>query len=136
MLAQLIILKFKDVTRVYRPKDNINDLNIDLNTNVSYKRAWKGKQLSVESNQGCPIASFAQLPYYCYNLKLANENNVTHIETDDEVRFKMLFIGFGVADVGHVELDTENIECVDIHASELCSLRDGSRGVRNSSSGC
>ncbi|GJW44326.1 F-box domain containing protein [Tanacetum coccineum] len=85
-----------DVTNVYRPKDIINDLNIDLNIDVLYKRPLKGKQLAVESNQGCPIASFAQLPYYCYNLKLANENTITHIEIDDEGRFKMLFIEFGV----------------------------------------
>nr|GEW35449.1 hypothetical protein [Tanacetum cinerariifolium] len=69
----------------------------ELNLDVSYKRAWKGRQLALESNQGCPIASFAQLPYYCYNLKLVNENTVTHIDTDDKGRFKMLFIGFGVA---------------------------------------
>ena len=89
----MIILKFRDVTRVYRPKDIINDINID----VSYKRAWKGKKLTLESNQGDPISSFAQLPYYCYNLKLANENTVTHIDTDHEGRFKMLFIAFGAS---------------------------------------
>ncbi|GKE50617.1 hypothetical protein Tco_1481875, partial [Tanacetum coccineum] len=63
----------------------------------SCKKSLEGKQLAVESNQGCPIASFAQLPYCCYNLKLANENTVTHIEIVDEGRFKMLFIEFGVA---------------------------------------
>ncbi|GJT66882.1 hypothetical protein Tco_1018362 [Tanacetum coccineum] len=87
----------RDVTRVYRPKDIINDLNIEFNIDVSYKRAWKGKQLALKSNQGDPISSFAQLPYYCYNLKLANENTVTHIDTDHEGRFKMLFIAFGAA---------------------------------------
>nr|GEV28077.1 transposase, MuDR, MULE transposase domain protein [Tanacetum cinerariifolium] len=87
----------EDVTRVYRPKDIINDLNIEFNIDVSYKRAWKGKQLTLKSNQGDPISSFAQLPYYCYNLKLANENTVTHVDTDHEGRFKMLFIAFGVA---------------------------------------
>ncbi|GJZ57078.1 hypothetical protein Tco_0612572 [Tanacetum coccineum] len=97
MLGQLKLLKFRDVTRVYRIKDIINDLNLELNIDVSYKQAWKGKQLALESNQGCPIASFAQLPYYYYNLKLANKNTITHIDTDDEGRFKMLFIGFGVA---------------------------------------
>ncbi|GJX17418.1 phospholipase-like protein [Tanacetum coccineum] len=97
MLCQLIIPKFRDVTRVYRPKDIINDLNIEFNIDVSYKRAWKGKQLALKSNQGDPISSFAQLPYYCYNLKLANENTVTHIDTDHEGRFKMLFIAFGAA---------------------------------------
>ncbi|GJZ46209.1 phospholipase-like protein [Tanacetum coccineum] len=97
MLCQLIILKFRDVTRVYRPKDIINDLNIEFNIDVSYKRAWKGKQLALKSNQGDPISSFAQLPYYCYNLKLANKNTITHIDTDHEGRFKMLSIAFGAA---------------------------------------
>ncbi|GKE12408.1 hypothetical protein Tco_1415959 [Tanacetum coccineum] len=82
MLCQMIIPKFRDVKRVYRPKDIINDLNIEYNFDISYKRAWKAKQLALESNQGCPIASFAQLPYYSNNLKLANENTVTHIDTD------------------------------------------------------
>nr|GEU56319.1 transposase, MuDR, MULE transposase domain protein [Tanacetum cinerariifolium] len=88
---------FKDVTRVYRPKDIINDLNIEFNIDVSYKRAWKGKHLALKSNQEDLISSSTQLPYYCYNLKLANENTVTHIDIDHEGRFKMLFIAFGVA---------------------------------------
>ncbi|GJZ38908.1 hypothetical protein Tco_0585471 [Tanacetum coccineum] len=99
ILCQMIMPKFRDVTRVYRPKDIINDLNIEYNFDVSYKRAWKAKQLALESNQGYPIASFAQLSYYCYNLKLANENKVTYIDTDNEGHFKMLLIGFGVANM-------------------------------------
>ncbi|GJU25263.1 hypothetical protein Tco_1163884 [Tanacetum coccineum] len=53
-------------------------------------------ECGVESLSGCPEASFAQLPYYCHNLKLTNDGTVTHIETDDEDRFKMVFIAFGV----------------------------------------
>ncbi|GKB34158.1 hypothetical protein Tco_0879100 [Tanacetum coccineum] len=97
------VTKFKDVTRVYRPKNIIHDLKMELNIYVSYKRAWKGKHLASDSNHGCPVASFAQLPFYCYNLKMANENIVTHIETDDEGHFKMLFIGFGVASASNIE---------------------------------
>ncbi|GJX44804.1 hypothetical protein Tco_0261480 [Tanacetum coccineum] len=41
--------------------------------------------------------SFSQLPYYCYNLKLANEGTVTHIHTDADGRFEMLYVGFGFA---------------------------------------
>nr|GEX06022.1 hypothetical protein [Tanacetum cinerariifolium] len=36
-----------------------------------------------------------QLSYYCYNLKLANEGTVTHIHTDADGRFEMLYVGFG-----------------------------------------
>ncbi|GJW87172.1 transposase, MuDR, MULE transposase domain protein [Tanacetum coccineum] len=61
------------------------------------KKAWRGKHIVLASSQGCPIESFAQLPFYCFNLKMENEGTVTDIETDDTGRFKMCFIGFGVA---------------------------------------
>ncbi|GJZ42352.1 hypothetical protein Tco_0589238 [Tanacetum coccineum] len=62
-----------------------------------YWKAWRGKHIALASSQGCPIESFAQLPFYCYNLKKENEGTVTDIEMDDKGRFKMCFIGFGVA---------------------------------------
>ncbi|GKD36004.1 transposase, MuDR, MULE transposase domain protein [Tanacetum coccineum] len=56
----------------------------------------ESKECCVGIYFGCPVASFAQLPYYCHNLELTNDGTVTHIETDDEDRFKMVFISFGV----------------------------------------
>lgn len=96
-LARIIAPKLSDLTRVYRPKDFIRDLKLGMNIDVSYKRAWKGKQLALEASQGCPKESFAQLPIFCYNLKLSNRGTVTHIQTDNQRRFKDLFIGFGAA---------------------------------------
>ncbi|GKE40299.1 hypothetical protein Tco_1463704 [Tanacetum coccineum] len=94
---KLIVPKVRDVKRVYTPKDIAYDVNLECNVYISYKKAWKGKQLALASTQGCPIESFAQFPFYCYNLKRENEGTVTDIDTDDEGRFKMCFIGFGVA---------------------------------------
>ncbi|GJX32225.1 hypothetical protein Tco_0242080 [Tanacetum coccineum] len=87
----------RDVTMVYRPKDIAHDVNMEWNIYVSYKNAWKGKHIALASSQGCPIESFAQFPFYYYNLKKENEGTVTDIETDDRGRFKMCFIGFGGA---------------------------------------
>ncbi|GKD57549.1 hypothetical protein Tco_1290936 [Tanacetum coccineum] len=97
LLSKLILPKVRDVKRVYTPKDIAHDVNLEWNVYVSYKKAWTGKQLALASTQGCPIESFAQLPFYCHNLKRENEGTVTYIDTDDEGRFKMCFIGFGVA---------------------------------------
>ncbi|KAE8685101.1 cysteine-rich repeat secretory protein 38-like [Hibiscus syriacus] len=44
---------------------------------------------------GSPEASFAQLPAYCHNLKLKNPGSVTHIKTDRDGRFELLFIAIG-----------------------------------------
>ena len=96
-LARIITPKVADATRVYRPKDILDDLKLDMNIDVSYKRAWRGRHLALESNHGCPRASYEQLALYCHNLKLANRETVTDIETDADSRFKNLFIGFGVA---------------------------------------
>ncbi|GJY69508.1 hypothetical protein Tco_0472490 [Tanacetum coccineum] len=57
----------------------------------------RGRKKELDMAMGSPAESFAQLPYYCHNLKLANEGTVTHIETDAEGRFKLLYVGFGVA---------------------------------------
>ncbi|GKC83561.1 transposase, MuDR, MULE transposase domain protein [Tanacetum coccineum] len=97
LLSKLILPKVRDVTRVYRPKDIAHDVNMEWNIYVSYKKAWRRKHITLASSQGCPIESFAQLPFYCYNLKRENEGTVTNIETDDKGRFKTCFIGFGVA---------------------------------------
>ncbi|GJU90406.1 transposase, MuDR, MULE transposase domain protein [Tanacetum coccineum] len=67
-----------------------------MNIDISYKQAWRAKNVVLEYISGFPMASFAQLPYYCHNLELTNDGTVTHIETDDEDRFKMVFIAFGV----------------------------------------
>ncbi|GJX14708.1 putative reverse transcriptase domain-containing protein [Tanacetum coccineum] len=68
--SKLILPKVRDVTR----------------------KAWRGKHIALASSQGYPIESFAQLPFI-----IINEGTVTDIETDDKGRFKMCFIGFGVA---------------------------------------
>ncbi|GJX51566.1 transposase, MuDR, MULE transposase domain protein [Tanacetum coccineum] len=69
---------------------------MDLNIDINYKQAWRSKNVALESILGFLEASFAQLSYYCHNLKLTNDGTVTHIETDDEDRFKKVSIAFGV----------------------------------------
>ena len=97
LLGHLLIPKMGDPSRVYKPKDIVNDINLAFNIDISYKKAWGGRNVALETLSGCPTNSFSQLPYFCYNLKLKNPGWVTHIETDDEDRFEMVFIAFGVA---------------------------------------
>ncbi|GJR16915.1 ankyrin repeat-containing protein [Tanacetum coccineum] len=47
--------------------------------------------------KGTPEESFAELPLYCHNLKLKNPGTITHIETDDQDRFEILFLAVGAA---------------------------------------
>nr|GFB61477.1 transposase, MuDR, MULE transposase domain protein [Tanacetum cinerariifolium] len=95
LLGRLLEPKFKDNTRIYKGND-IKKTYADMNIDISYKQASRAKNVALEYISGCPVASFAHLPYYCHNLELTNDGTVTHIETDDEDHFKMVFIAFGV----------------------------------------
>ncbi|GJV84833.1 transposase, MuDR, MULE transposase domain protein [Tanacetum coccineum] len=96
LLGHLLELKLKDNIRIYKGKEIKHDIYTDLNIDITYKQAWRSKNVALESLSGCHVASFAQLPYYCHNLEMINDGAVTHIETDNEDRFKMVFIAFGV----------------------------------------
>ena len=97
VLSHMLVPKMRDTSRVYKPKEIQLDFNLAWNIDISYKRAWKGKQLAMLATQGCPKASFEQLPYYFHYLKLANEGTITHIDTDDTGHFKQCFVAFGAA---------------------------------------
>nr|GEW23947.1 transposase, MuDR, MULE transposase domain protein [Tanacetum cinerariifolium] len=53
------------------------------------------KHITLNMLNGSHEDSFAQLSYYCHNLKLANEGTVTHIKNDVNRRFEMVFVCFG-----------------------------------------
>lgn len=95
-LSKYLVPKISEPTRVYKPKDIVSDLQMERSLEVSYKVAWAGRHKALAEVHGCPKKSFAQLAAYCHYLKLANPATVTHIETDEEGRFSMLFIAFGV----------------------------------------
>ncbi|KAE8711701.1 Protopine 6-monooxygenase [Hibiscus syriacus] len=84
-------------TRVYRGHKIMTDMNARFKISISYSQAWRAKCYALELLRGSPEASFAQLPAYCHNLKLKNHGSVTHIKTDRDGRFELLFIAIGDA---------------------------------------
>ncbi|KAE8688907.1 hypothetical protein F3Y22_tig00110949pilonHSYRG00042 [Hibiscus syriacus] len=84
-------------TRVYRGHEIMTDMNARFKISISYSQAWRAKCYALELLRGSPEASFAQLPAYCHNLKLKNPGSVTHIKTDRDGCFELLFIAIGAA---------------------------------------
>nr|GEW32038.1 transposase, MuDR, MULE transposase domain protein [Tanacetum cinerariifolium] len=72
-------------------------MSVDWKIDISYKRAYGGRNIALKMMNGSHEDSFSQLLYYYYNLKLANEGTVTHIHIDADGRFEMLYVGFGFA---------------------------------------
>nr|GEV84815.1 transposase, MuDR, MULE transposase domain protein [Tanacetum cinerariifolium] len=97
LLGNILLDKIRDSNRVYKVKDLQHDMRVDWKIDISYKRAWGGRNMALKILTGIHEDSFSQLPHYCYNLKLANEGTVTHILTDADGRFEMLYVGFRFA---------------------------------------
>ncbi|KAE8682961.1 Transducin/WD40 repeat-like superfamily protein, putative isoform 2 [Hibiscus syriacus] len=87
----------EEVTIVYRGHEIMTDMNARFKISISYSQVWRAKCYALKLLRGSPKASFAQLPAYCHNLKLKNPGSVTHIKTDRDVRFELLFIAIGAA---------------------------------------
>ncbi|KAE8719042.1 Enolase 2 [Hibiscus syriacus] len=84
-------------TRVYRGHEIMTDMNTRFKISISYSQAWRAKCYALELMRGSPEALFAQMSAYCHNLKLKNPGSVTHIKTDRDGRFELMFIAIGVA---------------------------------------
>nr|XP_043620248.1 uncharacterized protein LOC122592104 [Erigeron canadensis] len=92
-LVELMFVK----GRVYRGHEIMTDMNARFKINISYSQAWRAKCYALELLRGSPEDSFAQLAAYCHNSKLKNPGSITHIKTDRDGRFELLFIAIGAA---------------------------------------
>ena len=59
---------------------------------ISYYKAWRAKRQAASDVRGAPEVSFEILPCYLHMIKLMNPGTVTHLEVDEDQRFKYLFI--------------------------------------------
>ncbi|XP_038717254.1 uncharacterized protein LOC120010540 [Tripterygium wilfordii] len=55
------------------------------------------RECALDSLRGSPEESFAYLPHYCAVLEINNHGTITHIESDDENRFKYFFMAIGAS---------------------------------------
>ncbi|XP_022041232.1 uncharacterized protein LOC110943808 [Helianthus annuus] len=97
VVAHYLKEPLKDSGRIYRCNEIVKDFRQRFQVEITTSQAWRGKSLALELLQGSSRDSFAELPFYCYNLERANPGSVTHIKTDDERPFEMVFIAIGAA---------------------------------------
>ena len=98
LIGQYVKSKFEgQVSRIYRPKDIVDDVRVQLGVNMSYNKAWRAREAALEIARGSPEESFAILPSYCSMLERNNPGTVTHIETDADNHFLYFFMALGVS---------------------------------------
>ncbi|GJZ60668.1 transmembrane 9 superfamily member 11-like protein [Tanacetum coccineum] len=84
-------------SRIYRGKEIMTDMKARFKIDILYSQAWRAKCYALKLLRVTPKESFAELHLYCHNLKVKNLGTITHIETDDQDRFEILFLAVGAA---------------------------------------
>ncbi|KAL6179238.1 hypothetical protein ACLB2K_050754 [Fragaria x ananassa] len=74
LIGQFVKSKFEGGTsRIYRPRDIIDDACVQLGVNMGYNKAWRAREAALEIARGSPEGSFAILPAYCAMLERKNQ---------------------------------------------------------------
>ncbi|XP_062088595.1 uncharacterized protein LOC133795160 [Humulus lupulus] len=62
---------------------------------ITYWKAWKGKKLANNLLRGSLELSFQNLPAYLYMVRKMNPGTITHLEVDEDSKFKYVFLAYG-----------------------------------------
>ncbi|XP_022158892.1 uncharacterized protein LOC111025350 [Momordica charantia] len=95
MVGQLVKSNLKDVSRQYRPKDIINNIQKNYKVNVRYKQAWPAKDVALNLLIGSLKESYTLLRKYGRALKAVNVDTVFEMELEEDKYFKYAFMALG-----------------------------------------
>ncbi|XP_058106660.1 uncharacterized protein LOC131249955 [Magnolia sinica] len=80
---------------------------------ISYKKAWKGKEITTEQVLESYEGSYNELPAYLHELRNANLGTVTELQVNDEINsFESCFIAIGQC-IRSLHLHIQRVLCVD-----------------------
>ena len=82
-------------SRVYRPRDVMDDMKQKFGVDLSYSVAWRGRQYAYENLRlGTPEQSYKLLRGYLHMLMETNPSSVVNLEVLNGNKFQYLFIMF------------------------------------------
>ena len=94
LVSDMLKKEFPGQLETPTPK-RVIDMMKNRGVSISYFKAWRGKRKAASDVRGAPEVSFEILPSYLHMIKLMNPGTVTHLEVDEDQRFKYLFIALG-----------------------------------------
>lgn len=65
VIGSHITSKYEDPSRVYTPRNIMDDIHREFNISISYTKAYMAKEFAVSQLRGTPNASYSILPLYC-----------------------------------------------------------------------
>ncbi|CAH9085882.1 unnamed protein product, partial [Cuscuta europaea] len=101
IIGKLIKHQYMDASgKPYPPKSIISDLNRAFGLNLSYKKAWRGKERALLSLTGTDSESYKKLPMLCYLMDKTNPRSLICLDTDENGHFKRMFMSLGASREG------------------------------------
>lgn len=92
LIKQLIKDKFKDVRRIYTPRNIRDDIQNDYGVHLPYTKTLRSKVEALKIVCKDPSKSFKGLLLYCHMLKEKNLGTIATIETYDNGYFLYFFM--------------------------------------------
>ncbi|XP_062099995.1 uncharacterized protein LOC133805862 [Humulus lupulus] len=75
-------------------------MSLSYGVHMSYAKAWRCREHALAYIRGTPESSFQKLPSFLYMMEQKNPGTVTHLQMDNEGRFKYCFMALGVSIMG------------------------------------
>ncbi|XP_056851536.1 uncharacterized protein LOC108807847 [Raphanus sativus] len=94
-IGSLIQHQFDDANDGPKANDIIKFMRMEHGIEITYWHAWEAREFAVDAARGIPDHSYAKIPKYLHMIKEANHGTHTDYETDEQGRFKYLFLSFG-----------------------------------------
>ncbi|XP_062103123.1 uncharacterized protein LOC133814142 [Humulus lupulus] len=100
IIGHVIRRKFEGDNVNYKPRSIVKDMSLSYGVHMSYAKAWRCREHALTYIRGTPESSFQKLPSFLYMIEQKNPGTVTHLQMDNEGRFKYCFMALGVSIMG------------------------------------
>ncbi|XP_062100085.1 uncharacterized protein LOC133805956 [Humulus lupulus] len=100
LIGHVIRRKFEGDNVNYKPRSIVKDMSLSYGVHMSYAKAWRCREHALAYIRGAPESSFQKLPSFLYMMEQKNPGTVTHLQMDNEGRFKYFFMALGVSIMG------------------------------------
>lgn len=104
VISEIMRNRYIGFGRGPRPIDVMRTMLNEHHVSVSYWKAWRAREIDVDSTKGLAGGSYSLLPAYLFQLKKSNQGTVTELTTEtDDVgghRFKFCFVALGASIMG------------------------------------
>ncbi|XP_075492536.1 uncharacterized protein LOC142530597 [Primulina tabacum] len=129
-VAKILVENFKGQLSLPEPKTIITMMQ-NKGVEISYFKAWRGRQLALDKLLGSSEESYRIIPSYLYMIEQVNRGSKTDLVTDSTSRFKYMFLAYRTCIDGFrrmrkvISVDGTFLKCKYRGCSLVATAQDG-----------